>query len=475
LTHDDILERFGLHFPGKCTCPAHDDRNPSLSITERDGKLLFYCHSGCATEDVLAAVGLSFSDIGSGRDEPEAVYLYTDEQGDTLFEVLRYPDKKFLQRRIEPETRETVWGLNGTRRVLYRLPGVLRAVEYGETIYVCEGEKDAEALRRAGKCATCNPGGAGKWKDEYSEFLRDANVIIVADKDEPGMQHAAQVWRSLERVSRAVYVVQAKDGKDAADHLEAGHAVEEFVRVNLGDPRRHYQPLDLFQPVPDVDWVIENIVVGGEATLLVADGGAGKSFFALAASLAVAAGIPFIGCSTKQGRVMYVDEEGSPALALQRLEQLGASTSQKQQLDYLNFVGVDMLNHPEKLIEDAQLVAPKLIVIDSHAKVSRMGEENSNDIMGRVWNDGLLKLARDTGAAVLVIHHTSSEGSRARGATQIRNSADQVLTMERQLDGTQKVWASKPRRLTSTLHFEFRDMGHGQYRLEPVRVAGVFG
>jgi 5S rRNA maturation endonuclease (ribonuclease M5) len=473
LTHEDILEHFGVHRPGKYLCPAHDDRNPSLSITERDGKLLFHCHAGCATEDVLAAVGLSFSDIGNRHDEPEAIYSYQDERGGELYQVVRYPGKKFLQRHIDPETRETVWGLNGTRRVLYQLPKVMGAVSLGATVYVCEGEKDVHALNAAGKIATCCPGGAGKWKDEYSEFLRDAHVIIVADKDEPGMQHAAQVWRSLERISRAVYVVQAKEGKDAADHLTAGHAVEEFVRVNLGDPRRHYQPLDLFQPVPDVDWVIENIVVGGEATLLIADGGAGKSFFALAASLAVTSGVPFIGCSTKKGRVIYVDEEGSPALALQRLQQLSASEEQKKQLDYLNFVGVDMVRFPEKLIEDAKIVQPALIVIDSHAKVTRMGEENSNNEMGKAWDDGFLKLARESGAAVLVIHHTNAM-SGSRGASQIRNSADQVLTMERQLDGTQKVWASKPRRLTGTLHFEFKDYGGGCYSLEPVRLPGVF-
>ena len=55
-----------------------------------------------------------------------------------------------------------------------------------EVIYICEGEKDVEALERAGCAATCNAGGAGKWRPEYSEALAGANVIIVADRDEPG-------------------------------------------------------------------------------------------------------------------------------------------------------------------------------------------------------------------------------------------------------------------------------------------------
>jgi RecA-family ATPase len=241
--------------------------------------------------------------------------------------------------------------------------------------------------------------------------------------------------------------------------IAVGHGIVEQLR-----PGRNYQPLNLFAPVPPIDWVVENIVVAGEATLLVADGGAGKSFFAMALSLAVTGGEPFLGNPVKPGRVMYVDEEGSPDLALQRLEQLGATAAQKRNLDYLNFVGVDLVRYPDKLIHDVQATSPVLVVIDSHAKVARMGEENSNNEMGRVWDDGFLKIARDTRAAVLVIHHTSAYGS-SRGATQIRNSADQVLTMKKNDDGTQTVYASKPRRLTNSITFSFEDIGEGRYAL----------
>lgn len=440
----------------------------SLGVAENGNKLLVTCHAGCPTESVVEAMGLTMRDLfyDSFKEEPEAVYEYTDEHGDLLYEALRFPGKKFKQRRCDPETREMVWGLDGVHRVLYRLPEVVYAAEQGRTIYVCEGEKDVDALRAIGKAATCNSGGAGSWKPDYAEYLRGARVIIIADKDEPGLKHAADVARSLEGIAQSVHVVQAKTGKDAADHLAAGHGVEEFIQITLGDTRRHYQPLDLFQPVPDVDWVVTDVLVGGEATLLVADGGAGKSFFALALSLAVASGEPFLDRHVKQGRVIYCDEEGSPDLALQRLEQLGATDAQKANLDYLNFAGVDMVRHPEKLIEDAKLVQPVLVVIDSHAKVTRVGEENSNNEMGKAWDDGFLKLARETKAAVLVIHHTRKDGD-TRGASQIRNSADQALTMSKQPDGSQVVWPSKPRRLTNRIHFEFQNCGDGRYALVP--------
>jgi len=45
-------------------CPAHDDQTPSLSVTPKpDGSVLVFCHAGCKTEDVLAAVGLKFHDL----------------------------------------------------------------------------------------------------------------------------------------------------------------------------------------------------------------------------------------------------------------------------------------------------------------------------------------------------------------------------------------------------------------------------
>lgn len=48
-------------------CPAHEDRSPSLSIRITDDKLLVHCFSGCAPDDILAAVGLSWSDLFSDR------------------------------------------------------------------------------------------------------------------------------------------------------------------------------------------------------------------------------------------------------------------------------------------------------------------------------------------------------------------------------------------------------------------------
>jgi 5S rRNA maturation endonuclease (ribonuclease M5) len=218
-------------------CPAHEDRRPSLSLSEgAEGQALVHCQAGCGVADVLAAVGLTLADLFPPKDTTpprkataEAVYDYTDEAGVLLFQVLRYRPKRFRQRR--PEGTGWAWNLRGVRRVVYRLPQVLEAVAGGRAVFVTEGEKDAEALVAAGECATTNPGGAGKWRPEYAHTLaKAAEVVVVADTDEPGRAHARAVAESLPAACHVV-IVEAAVGKDAAEHLGAGRGVDEFTVV----------------------------------------------------------------------------------------------------------------------------------------------------------------------------------------------------------------------------------------------------
>jgi len=48
-------------------CPAHDDGNPSLSVTAIEGSVLLHCHAGCQVEDVLAAVEFTKADLFDNR------------------------------------------------------------------------------------------------------------------------------------------------------------------------------------------------------------------------------------------------------------------------------------------------------------------------------------------------------------------------------------------------------------------------
>jgi 5S rRNA maturation endonuclease (ribonuclease M5) len=249
------LERAGCRRqrPGQWTCPSHEDRKASLSVKEgRDGRVLLTCHanSGCTIESITAALGLEMRELfpakpdqGSGDDWTPAgpaiaTYLYTDAKGKTLFGVCRTADKQFPQWRPDPSKKHgRAWKLTDSdgkplvRRVLYRLPKVLAAIEAGKPVYVVEGEKDVHALEGADVTATCNPGGAGKWRADYTRTLQGATVIIVADDDDAGRAHARIVARKLTEAGCPVRVVRAAEGKDASDHLAAGHGVGDFIEL----------------------------------------------------------------------------------------------------------------------------------------------------------------------------------------------------------------------------------------------------
>jgi hypothetical protein len=295
-------------------CPAHDDRIASLGVAENGNKLLVTCHAGCPTESVVEAMGLTMRDLfyDSFKEEPEAVYEYTDEHGELLYEALRFPGKKFKQRRCDPETREMVWGLDGVHRVLYRLPEVVYAAEQGRTIYVCEGEKDVDALRAVGKAATCNSGGAGSWKPDYADYLRGARVIIVADKDEPGTEARGRC-RPLARGHRPERARRPGQDGQGRSRPSGGRARRRGVHPDHAG--RHAPPLPAARPVPACPRRgLGSRERGGRwrGDPAIADGGAGKSFFALALSLAVAGGLPFLGCAVKQGRSSIATRRARP-------------------------------------------------------------------------------------------------------------------------------------------------------------------
>ncbi|HVU88049.1 MAG TPA: phage/plasmid primase, P4 family [Pirellulales bacterium] len=241
---EKILARFeGVRSTGQrqweARCPAHDDRTASLSIgVGDDGRALLHCQASCSTQAVVDAAGLRMRDLfpsngGKVQKRIVATYDYRDEAGNLLFQVVRYDPKDFRQRSPDGNGGWS-WKLNGVRRVLYQLPKL--AADPGELIFVVEGEKDADRLQSLGAVATCNVGGAGKWRAEYNEHLRGRHVVILPDSDEPGRRHAQEAAQSLRGVAATVRVLElpglpAKG--DVSDWLNAGGTVEQLRSLAL--------------------------------------------------------------------------------------------------------------------------------------------------------------------------------------------------------------------------------------------------
>lgn len=235
---------------GLWLCPGHavGSQGHALKVDDSgDGTALITCFAGCATETVVKAVGLLMSDLswprGKAAEEPGPApewvarmtpygakdYPYMDEMGTILFAVHRGADKSFRQTAADGSP-----SLEGVRRVLFNLPNVRAAIARGETIHVAEGEKDAHAFSLMGLTGTCNPMGAGKWREEYAASLKGAKEVVVwQDKDDPGRKHAQTVCASLEAAEIPHRLVEARAGKDPWDHFAAGWSVDQAVAVVL--------------------------------------------------------------------------------------------------------------------------------------------------------------------------------------------------------------------------------------------------
>jgi 5S rRNA maturation endonuclease (ribonuclease M5) len=112
------------------------------------------------------------------------------------------------------------------------------AVARGELVVIVEGEKDADNLRKLGFTATCNAGGANKWRAEYTESLCGADVVIIGDNDDSGRAHVAHVASSLKTVACRVRVLDLAKAwpacpakGDISDWIEAGGTAEALAAL----------------------------------------------------------------------------------------------------------------------------------------------------------------------------------------------------------------------------------------------------
>lgn len=425
----------------KFHCPAHPDRNPSGSITRgENGGILLHCFAGCSFDEIVAAlpdleIGDLFPAKTEGNARQVATYDYLDEGGKLLHQTVRYVPKAFKQRR--PDGRGGwIWSLKGHRVVLYRLPDVLRAVGTGAPIYVVDGEKDADAIARAGGTATCCPMGMGSFRRADTRALDGAGlVIVVADRDGgEGLKQARRVALDLvPRVLRVELVEPAK-GKDAHDHLTAGLSLEEFVPVespNLieaGDeptnPPTAPAPILLRMSdvaVHPVEWLWPGYLPRGKQAVLDGDPGLGKSTMTLdlAARLTTASPMPDGFRPPDPVNVVLLNAEDGVADTMRpRLEAAGADLERVVVLDGVlrdGLAAVPSLPSDVGIVEDAlQSVGAALLIVDPLMAYLHEAVNSYNDQHVRKALHPLKLLAEKHGATILLVRHLNKgTGSNA--------------------------------------------------------------
>jgi hypothetical protein len=318
----DIARRLGGDVSGRqvlCPGPGHSPKDRSRSVRFNGGDdFVVYSHAGddplkckdhvrrllgwkefeprrCpvtaeATPARVIAPAKPYAPRETTRKEApsriEALYDYLDENYALLFQVMRFMPKAFRQRRPDG-TGGYIYSLDGVRRVPYRLPELVEAVAAKKLVFIAEGKKAVDALVAIGLAATCSPGGAGKWKNEYADYFKGADVIVLPDNDDVGEKHAQDVTRSLAGVATSVRILRLPlpDKGDAFDWICSGGSAKVIGKL-IEQTSQHEQQetgpslvtrcaADI-EPEP-IDWIWEPRIARGKLTVIGGDPEEGKS------------------------------------------------------------------------------------------------------------------------------------------------------------------------------------------------------
>lgn len=243
--------------------PGHSASDRSLSVKVDAGAPDGFVVNSFAGDDPIASrdyvrekAGLEpFKPSGQRRnnDRPKgkivAEYDYTDENGVLLYQVVRYDPKDFRQHRPDGNG-GWIWNLGSTRRIPYRLPELLQ-FPYA-TVFVCEGEKDADRVASLGHCATTVA--SGKWTDDCINPFAGRDIIVLQDNDGAGEKKAHAAAQALQRIAKTIRVVllpDLKPGGDVSDWLDA-------------DPQRAGTLADVCFDVPE--WTPASSAIPAETT-----------------------------------------------------------------------------------------------------------------------------------------------------------------------------------------------------------------
>jgi hypothetical protein len=244
-------------------CPAHDDANPSLSLTEKaDGTLLWKCFAGCSQDAVREALE-RLADTQPATARPIAPRRNRQQQGAEQYDPVSIDELAAAKRltaeklrawhahdiRYAPEApnggiaipyrnangdlhtiqyRLTLEKVNGVDRFKWRtgdtriLYGLWRLPEWGDadTLYLCEGTSDTWTLWHADLPALGIPS-ATTWKSEWwREVEGFERIVLIADADDAGAGLAQKLAETCpDHLQERVYVLKLPNGIKDANEL----------------------------------------------------------------------------------------------------------------------------------------------------------------------------------------------------------------------------------------------------------------
>lgn len=393
-----------------------------------------------------------------------ATYVYTDQDGQPLYRILRGYDKEgqrqFKQQRFDHASGQWLNGLKdaqGNSAVTKTLYNLVELVERpNDVVHIVEGEKDCETLKRLGLLATTS-GGAQSWRNEFADWFKGRDVVVIPDHDSAGASYADDVITSLKGYARSVkrvelsrYWTQCPTKGDISDFIASGGKLSDLTRMIEQTPFEgelvtaiQVKPAVTFARVGDalknamkpIPWLVEGFFIKDTLAALVGKPSSGKSLISLSLAASIATGADWFGHKTQKGTAVYLAGEGQWGIS-RRL--MAWSKHHNISLDdadlYLSDHAV-MIDQPKAIVDTADAIralsdTPSLVVIDTlHRSFS--GDENSaSDMAAFIQGCDYLR-TQFPNAVVLVVHHSGHGNEvRARGSSSFHAALDTSYTVE---------------------------------------------
>lgn len=138
--------------------------------------------------------------------QPSYNWSYFNRDDEVIREVFQWGEKaeKEIRQVSQIESGEWIIGTDHQKHPLYRLNEIINRND--ETVFVCEGEKSADAANTIGLLATTSLGGCNAYERTYWRPLTGRTVFILPDNDEPGEKYADDVAELLARLRPAARV-----------------------------------------------------------------------------------------------------------------------------------------------------------------------------------------------------------------------------------------------------------------------------
>ena len=211
-----------------------------------------------------------------------------------------------------------------------------------------------------------------------------------------------------------------------ADDPQPSDSAARFAFEDAGDFIDNGKPLT---------WFVKGVLPQADLIMLYGESGSGKTFGALDMAAAIALGLEWRGLKTLKSRVGVVAAEGAGGFKLRLRAYAEHNGIDHHDLpikvmgDAPNF----MVANDVKAVRDAVIAAGglDLLIVDTLAQVTPGANENSGEDMGKAIKH-CRYLRRETGATVLLIHHSGKDASKgARGWSGVKAACDCELEVTR--------------------------------------------